>query len=462
VKAAALVVRLREAAALPHLRAVRGSPADDAAFDRYAAGLTAHYGVLAAAFMILVTLSWWPVDYLIQPDPRYLETFAFLRARALFVFAAVLAAFLGSARARRAALWVAPALYAVVVALIGYALGRLGGPDLVWLADATLILVPPALIPLRPARRALALLLFGALLSAAFFLPFPENGRSPLARGQLSFVVFACSFAMVIGEVLLRVLRRAFFQQRSLDRARAELAELNASLSDRVGAQTAELLALAEHLDQAQEAERSRISRELHDELGQQLTALRYGLGVLEQRARAEPGAVAPLAAELSAMLRDTSATVRAFVSELRPPMLDDLGLSASAAWLCERVLRVGDADCRLEVSAEVAAVEGELDREISLLLFRALQEATTNAQKHAGAAVIEVSLDVVEGTIVAAVRDDGVGFDPAAATRGFGLLGLGERARRHGGRLRVDSAPGRGTRIAVAVPAAPRAPEGR
>lgn len=445
---------------LPAFRAISGvEPDDDAAFDRHAVKLAAQYTILASALMTVITLIWWPVDYWVRPDARYVEVFALLRARALIVFVAALAAFLGSSAVRRAALVVAPAFYAALIACIGYSLGRLGGVDLAWFADATVALVPPALLPLRPARRVVTLLFISLLLPAAYFLPFPENLRAPSARGQLSFVLFVYVFAVLIGELLYRLLRRMFLQQRSLDRARAELAALNTSLEGRVAAQTRDLQALTEHLEQAQEAERHRVSNDLHDELGQRLTAMRYTLTLLEDRARWQPATVPALAAELTQMLEDTTAAVRDVIAHLKPRVLDDLGLTAAAEWLNERVLAVGDVDCRLAVSREVPAAEACLDPEDALLLFRMLQEATTNARKHSGATRLEISLDAGDGALTAAVRDDGVGFDPSAPSGGFGLLGLSERARRRGGRLVVISAPGRGTTISLAAPARHRQP---
>jgi signal transduction histidine kinase len=445
------LAKLREAVVLPYFRVAPTAPPDDeAAFDRYAAELTAQYGLLASAFMIAVTLLWWPVDALVGPDTRYREVFDFLRARALVIFVAALVTFLLSRRASTAALSVAPVFYAAMVACIGYSLGLLGEPGLAWLADAAVALIPPALIPLRPGRRAVTLLVISALLPAAFFLPFPENLHVPLARGQASFFFFAYLLAMLIGEVLHRVLRSHFFQQRSLDRARAELAALNASLAERVAAQTRDLRALADHLDRVQETERRRVSRELHDELGQRLTAMRYQLTILEERARRQPETVPPLAAELMRALEETTRALRGVVTQLRPRVLDDLGLTAAVEGLCEQMQATGDVDCRLAVSRDVAALEARLDPEDALLLFRMVQEATTNARKHAGATLVEVSLDARGDALTAIVRDDGVGFDPSAPTGGFGLLGLSERAQRRGRRLVVTSTLRHGTTIAL------------
>jgi signal transduction histidine kinase len=429
-----MLARLRAARELPHLRAPSDlKPEDEAAFDAHAIALTADYAVLGASFMIVAIIVWWPIDWIVKPDARYLEAFARLRARGLLVELATLGLFLGSSRVRRASLVVGPILYAALLGAIGYSLGEMGGAELSWLADAIIGAMPAAVIPLRLGPRVAATMFIGLSLPAGFFLPFPENLRVSTAPGQVSFVVFSLLATILLGELLYRVLRRMFFQQRSLARARAGLAELNASLADRVAAQTRELRALAGHLERVQEAERRRISRDLHDELAQELTAMRYTVALLSERHDRRPEAVSALVADLTTMLEVTTATVRGFITELRPRVLDDLGLVAAAEWLCERIRASGEVACRLTVSDGFPDYEDGLDPELALTLFRVVQEATTNARKHARAGVIDISLEINSDAIEVEVRDDGAGYDPTAPSAGI--------------------APGLGTRVIATVP---------
>ena len=452
---------------MPTLRFVpqflRAAPSGDAeaeaAFTAHAAELTAQLGVFTAALMIVFTLAYWPLDALVQPDARFSEAFATLRVRALAIEGLALVVLTRGGWVRRHALGIATLLYAALLGSFGLSLGALGGPELAWLADAWLGVVPIAFIPFRWPQRVLATTLAGAVLPAMFFLPYPENLRAPASAGQLAFGVFAVLFTIAIGEVIYRVMRRDFFQNRALDRANGELSALSGSLAARISEQTRELRALAGHLDAALEAERRRIARDLHDDLGQSLTAMRYTVARLEDRLPPGADAARDLTDDLSALLDGTAQTVRGFLSELRPRVLDDHGLVAAAEWLCERLRSTSALNCTLRADPRVRADAARLEPETAMVLFRVLQEATTNVLKHAGARSVHVLIGAegppAEGADwTLRVEDDGVGFDPAAATPGFGLLGLRERLRARGGALTIDAAPGGGTRLVATLPA--------
>ncbi len=252
----------------------------------------------------------------------------------------------------------------------------------------------------------------------------------------------------MLGETAYRSTREAFLQKRAAERANARLAVLSEGLSRTVEVRTAELRSLALHLDKAREAERHRIARDLHDDLGQELAAMRYSLARLAPRVD-EP--TQPLVEDLDALVDSASQTVRGFVSSLRPRILDDLGLLAAAEWLTEQVARTTAVTCTLHATDAFRATA--ICAESSLVLFRVLQESSTNALKHAAPSHIRLSLDARDGTVLATVTDDGKGFDPTAPRQGFGLLGLEERVRATGGALTLDTAPGRGARICAQVP---------
>jgi len=211
-------------------------------------------------------------------------------------------------------------------------------------------------------------------------------------------------------------------------------------------ASEARLRALSARLLDAQEAERRRLARDLHDDLGQLATAVTLQLG---RALRAESDERRRRAEEALAAAERLLERTRELSQGLRPPMLDDLGLETAARALL--------AD--LEQSAGVAveadfALESPLAPEVFEALYRILQEATTNAARHAGATSVRVALatDAERATLV--VRDDGAGFDPDAVTgSALGILGMRERAELLGGRFALESAPGPGTEVRVELP---------
>jgi signal transduction histidine kinase len=210
---------------------------------------------------------------------------------------------------------------------------------------------------------------------------------------------------------------------------------------------------LLSHTIRAQEEERARIARELHDEAAQVLTALSLDLGTLKSLL---PGnsRTDPLLHRLQDLARRLSQDLYGMVRSLRPAHLDELGLVPALRSLAEREWNPRG------ISVQVA-VEGEyrrLDSLVETALFRAAQEACTNIQRHASAKSAEIRLGYQPGEARLVVTDDGVGFDPVVpqvGPRGFGLAGMRERVEFLGGSLRIDSAPGRGCRLEIRIPTA-------
>jgi two-component system sensor histidine kinase UhpB len=216
----------------------------------------------------------------------------------------------------------------------------------------------------------------------------------------------------------------------------------------------AQLQKLSEQVLAAQEDERKRIARELHDETAQSLTTLLIHLKLLE-RTR-EPEEIRARILELRELTADTLEAVRKLAVELRPSTLDDLGLVAALEAYTEGY------SSRLPVAVEFAA-EGfaddssRLPPQVELVLYRVVQEALTNVAKHASARSISVKLRRGRHEVVASVIDDGLGFEVdevmRSRERGLGLFGMQERLALVGGQLVIDSAPGSGTRIHARVP---------
>jgi len=209
---------------------------------------------------------------------------------------------------------------------------------------------------------------------------------------------------------------------------------------------------LLDQLLSAQEDERRRIAADLHDGLGQNLTTMLLRLAVIQESAVSD--AVRENAAALREIASSSLEELRTLVRETRPPILDDLGLAAAL----ERQL--ADVAAATRLVASFSWPEGEDRRfpsEIETAVYRVVQEAVTNAARHAAASRIEVSLSATAATLTATVRDDGKGFDVRAALQPtrqpFGLLGMRERVAAVGGAVDVTSEPGRGTVVEARIP---------
>ena len=222
---------------------------------------------------------------------------------------------------------------------------------------------------------------------------------------------------------------------------RASKAELEAS--------QAELRALAAHLQEVREEERAHLSREVHDTLGQQLTAIRYALGWFGRQVDG-PEAEERLA-DARALVDDTISRVRQIAADLRPGVLDDFGLATALEWYAERVERRTGLVVAVQTSGDAETVPDE----IATASFRIAQEALTNVARHARAETVRVSLTVGPDAVRLRVEDDGVGLDPATldGRRSLGVLGMRERARAQGGALSFEGAPGEGAAVAVTFP---------
>jgi signal transduction histidine kinase len=233
------------------------------------------------------------------------------------------------------------------------------------------------------------------------------------------------------------------------------------SLVQRLESNQREFQRLARSVYRVQEDERRRLARELHDGLGQNLTALKHQLAlVAETLGPDRPELLAQIQAGIG-LCAQSLADTRQLSRLLRPQVLDDLGLEPALQWLA----RTLGASTGMAIRVDAEPQPG-LDGEIQTLLFRIAQEALTNALKHAQANQAEITLRARAGWITLGVWDDGRGFDVAAAQAaastgaGSGLGGMRDRVALHGGRLLVESRPGGGTRLQAAVPLAGEAGE--
>lgn len=276
--------------------------------------------------------------------------------------------------------------------------------------------------------------------SAAFYREYQKAVMLGIGINGLAIIVLIMFY---------RLVRRSF-----LNRAAVEFALKNANdtLESTVAKRTEQLSVLSRHLISVNEVEKARLARELHDELGANLTAISMDLGaVTQQLAHTQP--------ELAAQLRRAKATLletvelkRRIVEDLRPSLLDNLGLCAAIESYCEDFARMSSVRCETDVDIQVDNREATL----TIALFRIVQESLTNIMKYASAAVVTVSLKRNETGLVLRVIDDGVGIaeDALQKPMSHGLLGMRERALLLGGTLTVRPGPGgRGTCVEALIP---------
>jgi signal transduction histidine kinase len=216
--------------------------------------------------------------------------------------------------------------------------------------------------------------------------------------------------------------------------------------------QKEQLRALAERLQCVREEDRKRVARDLHDQIGQILTAIKMDLTWVARRLPASEGLVLARLTESIQLINDGVKAVRVICSGLRPGALDDLGLAAAIEW------QASDFASRNGVRCEVSVppVDLHMDGDRATAAFRIFQECLTNVIRHAEAKVVRVSLSQEEENILLIVEDDGVGFRESDLSNSFGslgLLGMKERAQFCGGDVQISSSPGNGTTVTVRVP---------
>lgn len=228
------------------------------------------------------------------------------------------------------------------------------------------------------------------------------------------------------------------------------------ALENPPGESERELRALAVHGQSVREEERARISREIHDELGQALTGLKMQLSWLEKRLAGNLTAPAATIRSMSRLIDDTMHSVRRIASDLRPQVLDELGLAGALRRQAREFQARAGIRCRMDLPAEPFAMDPERARDV----FRIFQEAMTNVARHAKATRVDIRLRLDAGHLLLSVADNGLGISPAAVrrTKALGLLGVRERALLLGGKVEIEGSEGEGTSVRLSVPLHPPA----
>jgi signal transduction histidine kinase len=228
--------------------------------------------------------------------------------------------------------------------------------------------------------------------------------------------------------------------QQEQERSQQELKQLNE-----------ELRSVSAHLEKIREEEQARIAREIHDQIGQQLTGLKMDISWLKRMTnnKAEPQSILEKLNEISVNLDEAVKTVRKVASDLRPSILDDFGLIDALDWHSKEFSsRYG-----INVHFKSLIKDVRIDPDISIGLFRIYQEALVNVARHAEAKNVITIFEIVDNEASLRISDDGKGFDTSVTKKTLGLLGMKERAQMIGGTFTIDSKPGKGTSVFVTAP---------
>ncbi len=269
------------------------------------------------------------------------------------------------------------------------------------------------------------------------------------------------------GQDEIRRLAESFETMRGrLEESQRELAEWSKELEERVRERTAQLeqrdrerSVLLNKIISAQEDERKRIARDLHDQIGQTLTGLVMQIGGAEATLAGDSETVQKQLADLRESASGAVEEVRRMMSDLRPSILDDMGLESAVSWYAENHLERDGINVVLDLGRTETPLSPPLSPNVEISAFRVFQEAITNVGKHAGASNVRISLAHDEGRVSGKIEDDGSGFELSAvepaADGGWavGLLGMTERVGLLGVTLRIETRPGEGTTVSFEIP---------
>jgi len=206
---------------------------------------------------------------------------------------------------------------------------------------------------------------------------------------------------------------------------------------------------LHKHLNEIRENERALISREIHDQIGQSLTALKLDLNWMHKYINTNPEAEAKLEGMIE-LVSNTIKDVQRISSDLRPGILDDLGLAAAIEWYCDEFEKRTGIKCRLKLDDSIF---GESQK--NLVFFRVLQEALTNVIRHANASSVNIILHHSKQGTTMTIQDNGIGIYTGKVESGkpLGLIGMRERVRQFGGKVDISSKKGQGTKLTIFIP---------
>ncbi len=294
----------------------------------------------------------------------------------------------------------------------------------------------------------------------AWIIDVTQDPNFPRARLSKNLGVKAgFAFPVLIREEVVGVME--FFSEEAAE-PKSELLEImshigtllgrvvereRAEQEDRLSRQ--QLLNLYHQLEMVREEERTRIAREIHDELAQVLTALKLEISLLQKKLRDQAPALQNNAKTILSLVDQTIPTVKQLIQDLRPPILDDLGLAETISWQGKEFERRTGIRCDLQLNL----IEPEIDRARSTTMFRIFQETLNNVARHAQARHVKVNLEDESNLLTLRVQDDGIGIDSKHLNgKSLGILGMRERARVWGGQVDFQTESQKGTTVVVQI----------
>lgn len=396
------------------------------------------------AVALAATLVSWPLDWLVF-DRATRGAFVGLRlAVSLGSIAFVALTRVTDRVALLRALFALLALGSSVVG--GDAMARAGNPGAPFVHLLHFGLFATVALPLALTERALLTASITLCSAIGYWGLHPAFIGHPATALWWSVAIGAGVVSVWYGHSLYLLARENFAHRHALSRWALELER-------RVRERTEELRSLVNSVERVREEERTRIARELHDELGQEIAAIGYSLRFTRERFERDPRSIAANLDDVDASVQRTKTLVREIVSELRPRMLDDLGLVAAVEWLARRMNDNGALRCAVRAEGPMDS----LSEPTRTAAFRIVQEAMTNVLKHARASKVEIELELRAGSLELRVRDDGVGIARSRADAneraGVGLIGMRERAQALAGSFEVSAIQPHGTEIRCTIP---------
>jgi len=255
--------------------------------------------------------------------------------------------------------------------------------------------------------------------------------------GRIGYLLISAEIIDLHGQKYLMGMLTDITERKRIE---AHLVELNEKLRN-----------LSEHLQTVQEQERLSIARDIHDEIGQQLTALKLDISWVENRLEEAGGELAERLEGMDSSIDLLITRVQQIAADLRPPLLDNLGLAAAIGWQVSEFTRRSGIECILMLNENA----GPADLQTATSIVRIVQEALTNVIRHAGATEVAISLCKTNGGLLLEISDNGRGVSEKeiAAKDSYGLIGMQERARLCGGEMVINGSPGAGTRLRLTIP---------
>jgi len=417
-----------------------------AAFTDYCAATNRTRSWAAARLTLALMLVVGPVEYLLlsdRPEVAAWQRTWMLTSAVPFAIGGFLV--WASARVARHVDVAVAIMAALGFGTAAAGVAQIGGLETLYAGIASIVpmLSVFLLVPLR--RRMWIAAITPLSFLGVFFAVRPDALGYPYAAVPVFHATLSVVVSILVGELNYTLARGHFLQAH-------ELAGEAARLDRAVRRRTSEVVELARNLVSLEETERTRIARELHDELGQQLTAVRLDAGSAAQAVREALGEDTPAATRavgIEAQIALAQQTVRDVVFSLRPPALDDFDLATALELLVDRFRQPG----HVRVDYENVLDGMPLTDTQATTVFRVLQEALTNAVRHADAEGVRVRLGRDGDQVRLVVEDDGRGVDAARLRSGFGLRGMRERLRLVGGAISVEPGAAGGTTVVATFP---------